>query len=89
VTSERRRNARVQWNLPGMIELNDGPLPCTVSDLSYGGARIICVKTAALPDEFVLRLELSWTLVPRTCRVVWRSKRELGVEFTCPESPTE
>jgi hypothetical protein len=88
VTSERRKNTRVRWNLPGAIDLDNGdPFPCTVSDLSYGGAKIICLKAVALPDEFVLRFAPSWTLLPRTCRVVWRSQSALGVEFTCPDRP--
>jgi hypothetical protein len=88
VTNERRKDTRVRWNLPGMIELDNGdPFPCIVSNLSYGGAKVICVKPVALPDEFVLSFAPSWTLLPRTCRVVWRSESELGVEFTCLDRP--
>jgi hypothetical protein len=83
MTSERRTNSRIPWNLDGSIMLERGPSrSCTVSDLSNGGAKLHCQNAASLPDEFVLHLAPGGSLVPRACRVVWRSANDLGVEFT-------
>ena len=82
---ERRRHPRVQWVSPGKIDLGDGQpgKACLVHDLSNGGARLTYVQTDTLPENFKL------CLVPgrgasRECRVVWRSKRAIGVEFLEP-----
>jgi hypothetical protein len=68
--------------MPATIYLVQGPRPCVVSDLSNGGAKISGIRPTSVPDEFVLNLAPGGTLLPRTCRVVWRSNNSLGVEFT-------
>jgi hypothetical protein len=81
--SERRTNSRIPWNLTGSITVERGiPSSCTVSDLSNSGAKLHCPDAASLPDEFLLHLAPGGTLVPRACRVVWRSANDVGVEFT-------
>jgi len=78
---ERRKNFRIAWNLPGTIDIGDGVVrPCIVNDLSNGGARISGVEVAKLPDEFKLRIAPT-IRVARHCRVMWRTKSEVGVEF--------
>jgi hypothetical protein len=80
---ERRRNLRFPWNIEGEIAVTrDQSYPCIVSDLSNCGAKVQCPDADLLPDGFVLHLAPRGTLVPRPCRVVWRSQTELGVEFT-------
>lgn len=78
---ERRRNFRVEWESSASVErIDDGErISCIVSNLSNGGARIICAET--LPDEFILRLTPGRGH-PRSCRVMWRRKQNLGVQFT-------
>jgi hypothetical protein len=87
MSSERRRNSRVAWNMPATIYLVQGPRPCVVTDLSNGGAKISGIRPTAIPDEFVLNLAPGGTLLPRTCRVVWRTNNALGVEFTYLRRP--
>src|SRR5262245_57311334 len=87
MTTNRRKNHRVTWNMEGLIMVGRArSLQCTVSDLSNGGAKISCTDAAAIPDEFVLDRAPGGTLLPRSCRVVWRAGREFGVEFVYPGS---
>jgi PilZ domain len=78
---ERRNNFRVEWNSPGKIYHRNGRFSrlCIVSNFSNGGARITGVEPGTVPDEFILRI------FPHDraheCRVTWRSKDGLGVEF--------
>jgi PilZ domain len=86
---ERRKNFRVQWNSPATIELDNGRTrTCIVSDLSNGGARISGVKSATIPDQFMLQVFFGGRPA-RRCRVIWRSANELGVAFADRRGDTE
>jgi hypothetical protein len=76
----RRKNFRVEWNLPATIYDADRHLerPCILVNLSNGGAKIAGVRVCTIPDEFRLRTPLGDR---RSCRVIWRSEDALGVEF--------
>ena len=78
---DRRKNFRVEWNLPATIYDVDRHLerPCTLVNLSNGGAKIAGVRAHTIPEEFRLRTPLGDR---RSCRVIWRTEDELGVEFT-------
>lgn len=82
MSDDRRQHQRVQWVSPGRIELDDGrpPKVCLVHDLSNGGARLTALKADMVPDTFKLRLLPNRGPSPN-CKVVWRSKRALGVAF--------
>jgi hypothetical protein len=57
------------------------PFPCVVWDMSDGGARLaIACPTADVPPEFYLILTSDGS-VRRTCEVVWKSTRFVGVKF--------
>src|SRR5271170_5837457 len=77
---ERRKNFRVDWNVPATIYDVDRHLerPCVLSDLSNGGAKLVGVRAGTIPDEFRLRTPLGDR---RACRVVWCTENELGVKF--------
>ena len=79
---ERRRNFRVEWNAPARIRYHGSraTLPCVVHNLSNTGARITAPNVATMPDEFILLLSSRGDRL-RDCRVIWRTKFELGVEF--------
>lgn len=82
---ERRQHPRVQWVSPGKIEMGDG-IPdqiCLVHDLSNGGARLTSLFPDKLPERFLLCLSPSRGPA-RECRVVWRSKRAVGIAFLEP-----
>jgi hypothetical protein len=78
---ERRKNFRVEWNVPATIYDVNRHLerPCILSDLSDGGAKLIGVRASTIPDEFKLRTPFGER---RACRVVWRTEDSLGVRFT-------
>jgi hypothetical protein len=82
---ERRQHLRVEWIDSGTIDLGTG-LPrraCIVSNLSNGGAKLSGLDAATVPDEFTLCLTASRNSA-RKCRVIWRGRHELGVEFDEP-----
>jgi PilZ domain len=78
---ERRKSFRVEWNSSAKIyDCNDRFVrSCVVSNFSNGGAKIVGIEPATVPDEFILRI------TPHSpahkCHVMWRSKEGLGVEF--------
>jgi hypothetical protein len=82
---ERRQHPRVEWIDSGTIDLGNGlpHRPCVVSNLSNSGAKLSGLEADTLPDEFTLFLTASQNSA-RKCRVIWREKHELGVEFDEP-----
>lgn len=76
---EKRRHKRSSVIWPAVVTLPDGERPCTVLNLSLGGARI---KVARLPASDV-RLNLRIPGVGQfPGRVVWHREDGAGVEFT-------
>ena len=55
-------------------------VPCTISNVSHGGARLCLPFNGDVPEAFVLMLSLSGR-ARRRCTVAWRSSLELGVRF--------
>ena len=53
---------------------------CALGDMSDKGARLVFFAPTEVPAEFVLRLTEDGR-VARKCKVVWRSDKEIGVEF--------
>jgi hypothetical protein len=53
---------------------------CTVWDESEIGARLVVDAPEAIPDIFHIYMTLDFCS-RRRCRVVWRAKTEIGVEF--------
>ena len=85
MSEERRKHHRVQWVSPGRIDFGDGspPLMCLVHDLSNGGAKLTSLPPDTLPNKFTLRLAPARRPSPE-CKIVWRSKRAVGVAFLEP-----
>jgi hypothetical protein len=77
---ERRKQFRVEWNLPAAIYDPQRHLdrPCILSNFSNGGAEITGVRAATIPDEFLLQITPDDI---RSCRTVWRTDDTLGVKF--------
>lgn len=66
---------------------NNFEKPCTMLDISRGGAKLQIAAAADVPDRFILTLARN-RLIRRNCTVVWRSPKEgsmsertLGVSF--------
>jgi len=55
-------------------------LECVVWDESRTGARLAFDAPGIIPDTFYLYMSLDFTS-RRYCRVVWRSDKQIGVEF--------
>jgi len=53
---------------------------CTVWDESSSGARLIVDAADEIPETFYLYPTLDF-MSRRRCRVVWRSERQIGIEF--------
>jgi hypothetical protein len=53
---------------------------CVVWDESKTGARLMVDAPDTIPDAFYIYMSLEFTS-RRHCRVVWRSSKEIGVEF--------
>ena len=79
---ERRQHQRVEWISSGSILTKKGrsERPCTVYNLSNGGAKLSGIMAETLPNTFMLRLLPQNGLVKK-CRVIWRTKHEVGIEF--------
>jgi PilZ domain len=79
---ERRKHFRVEWNSPATIYYLNSRVTrgCIVRNFSNGGAKIVGVKAATIPDQFMLRI----TPGPgrrHKCCVLWRSDDAMRVEF--------
>ena len=57
-----------------------GTIPCVIRDISPAGARVRVLSSSQIPDRFTLIIELDH--VEADCTVVWRSKTELGLQFS-------
>jgi hypothetical protein len=80
---QRRKTVRRAVRVPALA-LADGTktalCPCTVIDISAGGAKIKVDNPEAVPTIFLLVLSRGARTV-RRCEVRWRSATEIGVRF--------
>ena len=76
--NERRGSTRVRLLKSGKILLGKAFVPCTVRNLSAGGARLQVQSTFGLPSAFELALD---DQPPRACKVIWLDETTLRVQF--------
>jgi hypothetical protein len=83
--AELRRKPRrhFHYNASVLIDATSSPRPCSISDISETGARIMLESECELPERFILLLTPSGE-ARRHCRLVWRSGLSAGVEFPTP-----
>ena len=82
VAANKKREARKSLHQPGWVTLDGGfaARQCVVQDLSSSGAKITVDDASALTG----RLRLAFSRDARTgrsCEVVWRRGKSLGVKF--------
>jgi len=79
---EKRRSPRRPLRYTAWVAVgDDGPLwGCQVANVSALGARIDIENAHELPEVFDLLLTGRGNL-RRTCRVIWRKHKQLGVRF--------
>lgn len=77
--SEGRAAQRHRTLKGARIVFNAGrsTIDCTVRNLSATGAKLDVTSVVGIPNSFDLLVGEQ----PRPCRVVWRSLKQLGVEF--------
>lgn len=78
-TSESRSEQRHRTLKGARIVFNAGgsTIDCMVRNLSAKGAKLDVTSVVGIPNSFDLLLGEQL----RPCRVVWRSLKQLGVEF--------
>lgn len=78
--NERRIIPRYRTNRLAQITLADkSRIDCKVFDLSTGGAGLNGLNPSGLPDRFMLTIDRLG--VRHKCRIAWRTKTSIGVEF--------
>ena len=76
---ERRKNPRMRVLKTGKIVLGDkaSGIPCTVRNISSGGACVQADNHYGIPDSF----DLVFDGAHHACHVIWRSTLKIGVAF--------
>jgi hypothetical protein len=81
---ERRRSVRQNCRLCGRVHFNDGrkskSVPCTVSDISYAGARIELSDPTEIPDAIHLYIPRQHRTLHASVR--WRRGNRVGIAFS-------
>ena len=79
--TDRRKEARKEINSPAWIEGARGRLiPCTITNISSGGAQLNLDQHIILPRQFSLWMTKDGK-TKRECGVVWRKPENIGVRF--------
>jgi hypothetical protein len=86
--ANKRKHLRRTINYPAFLDFGDGTpwRECTMCDVSQEGAQLQVVDVEGVPDLFVLALRADGA-ARRQCRVAWRTKTQIGVEFVKPVQP--
>ena len=87
MAAENRTNRRRSINHGARIAAADRRevQSCRIIDISGTGARLEVSQPEALPDEFILLLSHDGKL-KRSCSVVWRRNKAVGVRFIVDRS---
>jgi hypothetical protein len=76
---DRRNVGRTRVLKKVRILSNHASIPCTILDLTNGGACISLANNDDVPDHF--ELAFGSRHARRACRVTWRSHNQIGVAF--------
>jgi hypothetical protein len=90
MSADKRDSRRRSIMAPGVVTGGaKKPLQiCFVENLSASGAKLRLNIPDDVPDQFTLLLSRDGK-ISRNCRIVWRSDREIGVQFLPPENATK
>ena len=79
--TERRKIPRRRILKAGVIAFDPGAaIDCRVRNISDIGALLEIESPVGIPNEFTLIIRSD--NVKRSCRVIWRSARRIGIHFT-------
>lgn len=76
---ERRDEARHRVLKAGTIEVGGGAIDCSIRDLSDTGAALDVTSPVGIPERFILFVQADE--IDRSCTVVWRKEKRIGVKF--------
>jgi PilZ domain-containing protein len=76
---DRRSVGRTRIVKDVKILANHVSIPCTILDLTNGGACIAFAHACDVPDHF--ELAFGTRHARRACRVTWRTGNQVGVAF--------
>jgi hypothetical protein len=80
ITVDKRKCRRLEIVKSGLISLEDGEdVPCNIRDMSPFGACLELENYFEIPEKFSLVVEADHIEWP--CRVIWRSRAQIGVAF--------
>jgi hypothetical protein len=78
--AEKRQFGRRQTNIRAWIKVTGRPsIPCTVRDISQGGALLECDEEVWLPYSF--RVMAEHGVIDSVCEIRHQNGRKFGVEF--------
>ena len=77
---EHRSIPRRNTKRAARISFDRESMTCTVRNISATGAALEGANLARTPDHFVLVMEME--SAARSCKVVWRNKTQIGVQFS-------
>jgi hypothetical protein len=82
VETEQRKAPRRSFRHSALVAGSDKSSikPCSITDISETGAQLTLASTDNIPDKIILVLSKGGK-VRRQCKVVWRAKNRIGVEF--------
>jgi hypothetical protein len=85
--ADKRRNRRMRVLMSGYISINGhlSSFPCTIRNMSDGGAMLIFPEVTPVPERFTLYMDLSGFKVD--CARVWQDGLSYGVRFTSGKEP--
>jgi ribosomal protein S1 len=77
---ERRKSARLRVlkNAKLIVE-KSSVIDCVVRNITSVGARVMIPNTTGLPEKLEMTFDRGQTI--RSCRVIWRTLNETGIEF--------
>jgi PilZ domain len=76
----RYRRQLLRYGASILVDQRGTTRPCSISDISESGARLLLEHDAELPEKFILLLTPKGD-ARRICRLVWRDGNVLGVSF--------
>lgn len=76
---EKRTAQRYRVFKGGTITFDNNGIPCTVRNMSAGGAALDLDAPATLPQSITLSIACDEFV--RKCRTVWRSDKRVGLAF--------
>lgn len=84
---ERRKSTRLRVLKNVKLIIGESSIvDCVVGNLTSVGARVMISNTIKLPERLEMTFDNCQTV--RSCRIVWRTQNETGIQFLCATTST-